>query len=226
MTVLRVASYNTRDFLDDPTAAAAVVRAIAPDVLCLQEVPRRLWASRKVAAFARSCGMRWIGRHRGSGGTTVFVSDAVEIRSARHHRLHVALLDRTRGYAVAHLAVPGWPPLVVASVHLGLRPSEREEHTKVILRSLAAASGDVSIAAGDLNEGADGPAYRRFVEPMRPVSPMVPTYPVWAPRAVLDVIFASPELRVVEGEPVALPEELVRRASDHRPTWVDLTLAD
>ena len=37
---LRVASYNVRDLKDDVDAAARVVRAIDPDVLCLQEVPR------------------------------------------------------------------------------------------------------------------------------------------------------------------------------------------
>lgn len=223
MTTLRFASYNTRDFLDDRRAAAAVVRAIAPDVLCLQEVPRRLGAARRVAAFADACGLRWIGRHRGSGGTTIFVSARVQVRAARHDRLRVALFDRTRGYAVAHLSAPGWPPLTVASVHLGLRPAERERHTEIILAGLAAAGDAVSIAAGDLNEGADGPAYRRFVEPMRVVSPPLPTYPVWAPRAVLDVIFASPGVGVAEGgSAVNLPEDLVRAASDHRPTWVDL----
>jgi len=49
---VRVASYNTRDFLDDRDAAASVVRAIDPDVLCLQEVPRRLGAAWRVSRFA------------------------------------------------------------------------------------------------------------------------------------------------------------------------------
>ena len=45
MTTLRVATYNTRDFLDDHRLAARIVRAVAPDILCLQEVPRRLFAT-------------------------------------------------------------------------------------------------------------------------------------------------------------------------------------
>ena len=224
MTRVRVASYNTRDFLDDRRAAARVVRAIDPDILCLQEVPRRLGASRRVRRFAAECGLRWVGRHRGSGGTTIFVSDRVRLTSALHHRLPVRLLDRTRGYAVAHLAIPGWPPLTTVSLHLSLRPGERVLHADAILAGIAAAPG-AAIIAGDLNELDDGPAYGRFASPLRVVSPGRPTFPVCAPRLPLDVVFATPDLRVVEGPEVVLEETDVRAASDHRPVWVDLVPA-
>ena len=52
---VRVASYNTRDFLDDHHLAARIVRAVDPDVLCLQEVPRRLFGGWRVRRFARAC---------------------------------------------------------------------------------------------------------------------------------------------------------------------------
>ena len=57
MPSVRVASYNTRDFLDDHHLAARVVRAVDPDVLCLQEVPRRLFAGGRVRRFAAACGL-------------------------------------------------------------------------------------------------------------------------------------------------------------------------
>ena len=61
MTGMRVASYNLKDFTLDRHAAARVVRAIDPDVLCLQEVPRRLFGAWRVSAFAAECGMYWSG---------------------------------------------------------------------------------------------------------------------------------------------------------------------
>ena len=137
MRPVRVASYNTRDFLDDRDAAASVVRAIDPDVLCLQEVPRRLGAAWRVSRFAGACGMAWVGRHRGSGGTTIFVSERIRVSGAGHHRLPVRLLDRTRGYAVAHLVIDGWQPLTAVSLHLSLRPEERQRHAGAILAALA-----------------------------------------------------------------------------------------
>jgi endonuclease/exonuclease/phosphatase family metal-dependent hydrolase len=217
-----VASYNLRDFKDDPAAAARVIRAIDPDVLCLQEVPRRLFSSFRVAAFAQRCGMYWSGRHRGSGGTTVFTSLRVVVAEARHHRLRVARLQRTRGYAVARVGPPGHEPLVVASVHLSLDAGEREKHAATILETLA--PGGPVVLAGDLNEGETGGAWKRFAAPMRLVSPTTPTFPARAPHRLLDVVFASPGLTVLPHEEVALAEADLVAASDHRPVWVDLEL--
>ncbi len=226
---LRVASYNTRDFLDDRSAAARVVRAIAPDVLCLQEVPRRLGASRQVARFASECGLQWIGGHRGSGGTTIFLAPHVGLVEGRHRRLPVKWRDRTRGYAVAHLDLPGWPPLTVASIHLGLRDHERERHARRIVATILGGRDPghepgLAIVAGDLNESDDGPAHAQFLGALARVSSPHPSYPAWRPTAVIDVVFASSRLHAVAGSPVVLSEDDVLAASDHRPVWVDLSL--
>ena len=157
VTTIRIASYNTRDFLENPFAAARVVRAIDPDVLCLQEVPRRLFSSRRVATFARHCGMVWSGRHRGSGGTTIFTSPRVAVVESEHRRLRVARMQRTRGFALAQIAAPGCEPIAVASVHLSLDARERAAHARVILRTIDVSS-DV-VLAGDLNEGESGEAW-------------------------------------------------------------------
>ncbi|KGN38484.1 endonuclease/exonuclease/phosphatase [Knoellia subterranea KCTC 19937] len=219
---MRIASYNTRDFLEDPYAAARVVRAIDPDVLCLQEVPRRLFSPQRVANFARDCGMFWSGRHRGSGGTTIFTSLRVDVVESRHHRLRVARLQRTRGFALARVAAPGREPIAVASVHLSLDAHERAEHARVILKSINV-GGEV-VLAGDLNEGDSGEAWKAFAGVMRLVSPTTPTYPASRPRRVLDVIFASPGLRPLPHVDVAIPEADLVAGSDHRPTWVDIAL--
>lgn len=224
MTRIRIASYNTRDFLDDPYAAARVVRAIDPDVLCLQEVPRRLFSSQRVANFARDCGMYWSGRHRGSGGTTIFTSLRVDVVESRHHRLRVAFLQRTRGYALARVAAPGREPIAVASVHLSLDARERAAHAQVILRAINV-GGEV-VLAGDLNEGDSGDAWKAFAGVMRPVSPMTPTFPAARPRRVLDVIFASSGLRAEPHAGLDIPAADLVAGSDHLPTWVDLRLGE
>lgn len=217
---IRVASYNTRDLLDDRRAAARVVRAVDPDVLCLQEVPRRLFGGRRVAAFAADCGLDWGGHHRGSGGTTIFTSPRVRVVQARHHRLHVALLQRTRGYAVATVVAPGHEPLTVASVHLSLRPGERVEHAALVLRDLADA-GRV-VLCGDLNEDETGDAWRLIADGLRLASPTTPTFPSWAPRRLLDVVFTGGDVAVAPHAPVALDPHDLSAASDHRPVWVDV----
>lgn len=222
MSTMRVASYNLKDFTLDRRAAARVVRAIDPDVLCLQEVPRRLLSTWRVSAFAAECGMYWSGRHRGSGGTTIFTSLRVQVAESRHHRLRVAALQRTRGYAVIRVGPAGHEPLVAASVHLSLDAAEREQHAGHILRTVS--GGGPVLLAGDLNEGETGKAWQLFASPLRLISPTRPTYPAKAPRRVLDVIFASPDLAVLPHREVALSEADIVAASDHRPTWVDVDL--
>lgn len=224
MTTIRIASYNTRDFLEDPYAAARVVRAINPDVLCLQEVPRRLFSTQRVANFAQQCGMFWSGRHRGSGGTTIFTSLRVGVVESRHQRLKVARLQRTRGFALARVAAPGREPIAVASVHLSLDAQERAVHAKVILQAINL-GGEV-VLAGDLNEGDSGEAWKTFAGVMRLVSPTTPTYPAKKPRKVLDVIFASAGLRAEPHSDIAIDEADLIAGSDHRPTWVDIVLQE
>ena len=224
MPALRVASYNTRDFLDDHRLAARIVRAMDPDVLCLQEVPRRLGAGARVARFALRCGMHWSGRHRGSGGTTIFTSPRVELLECRHSRLPVRWPDRTRGYAAARVALPGGGGLTAVSMHLSLDRHERVAHTERILGGLP--DGTPVVLAGDLNEDDTGEAWRLLDVPerLRLVSPASPTYPARSPRRRLDVVFASPALRVLPHREVLVPDAVWARASDHRPVWVDLQL--
>ena len=117
---------------------------------------------------------------------------ACRCRESRHYRLRVAALQRTRGYAVIRVGPAGHQPLVVASVHLSLDADERERHAGQILKTVS--GGGPVLLAGDLNEGETGKAWRLFASPLRLISPSVPTYPAKAPRKVLDVIFASPDL--------------------------------
>ncbi|MCA1781646.1 MAG: endonuclease/exonuclease/phosphatase family protein [Dermatophilaceae bacterium] len=222
-TRLRIASYNTRDFRDDRHAAARVVRRVDPDILCLQEVPRRLFSGLRVRRFAAECGLSWPGGHRGSGGTTILTGSRVAVEVAWHHRLSVALHMRTRGYALARLVVNGLP-IVVASVHLSLVAGERRAHTVQILRGVTTAADGAgrTIIAGDLNELDSGSAWGLIDSRLRLVSPTAPTFPTRRPRTLLDVIFASADVTVLPHAEVDLGEDDVRAASDHRPVWADV----
>ena len=169
--------------------------------------------------------MTWVGGHRGSGGTTIFTSARVRTEQAEHHRLPVRWPDRTRGYAVAEVVVPGGGRVVVVSVHLGLRADERVSHTEALLGRVDPRGAHL-VVAGDLNEDESGPAYGRLVGGggLRAVSPERPTFPARSPRRRLDLVLASAGLRVLPHRQVALPAGVFAAASDHVPTWVDLAL--
>lgn len=220
---LRVASYNVRDFKDDTEAAVRVIRGINPDVLCLQEVPRHLMSSHRIASFAAKCGLYWSPGHRGSGGTTVMSSLRLDVTDSQHKSLRVAWLQRERGYAVSHVRMPGHQAVCFVSVHMSLDADERVAHAATVLDTV---QGDRPlIVAGDFNEGPDGKAWQATKERLRVVSDDAPTFPASNPRHRIDVIFASSELSVVPGAAVELdPTDLVA-ATDHLPIWVDLDLS-
>lgn len=219
---LRVASYNLRDLKDDEQAAARVVRAINPDVLCLQEVPRYPLSSKRIGRFAARCGLSWSGGHRGSGGTTMMSGPRVEVLDVRHGRLKVAWLQRERGYAVGHVRLPGQRSVGFVSIHLSLDAAERAEHAATVLAALP--RDGLLVLAGDLNEGPDGQAWRSIAERLRVVSGDALTFPAKNPCHRLDAIFASAGLPVAAGDPLALNLADLQAASDHLPVWVDLDL--
>ena len=220
---LRVASYNLRDFKDDADAAARVVRAINPDVLCLQEVPRHSLSGRRIATFAARCGLCWAGGHRGSGGTTVMSSPRMGVAEVRHRRLKVAPLQRERGYAVSHLRLPGHQRVAFVSLHLSLNAAERARHAATVLAALPW-DGPL-VLAGDLNEGPEGQARLSIAERLCLVSGDAPTFPADSPRHRLDVIFASAVLPGTAGDLVSLEPANLVAATDHLPVWADLDLS-
>lgn len=219
--ILRVATYNVRDFLDDHAAAARVVRAIGPDVLCLQEVPRRTTTELRLPAFARACGLYWSGGRLGSGGTAVLTSLRTRVHTAYVRRLPVRFPDRSRGYAAVDVSLPGADPITVVSVHLGLKEDERVVHARDVLDRL----GERAVVAGDLNELTDGRAHLALLSRYPRVSDDRATFPSSHPTRALDVVFAAEDLAVVAtGGPLGSPEDVVA-ASDHLPVWVDFRLA-
>ncbi|MFD1054027.1 endonuclease/exonuclease/phosphatase family protein [Terrabacter terrigena] len=223
-------SYNLHDLRDDRAAAARVVRAVAPDVLCLQEVPRRLTTEVRLPRFARACGMAWGRGRAGTGGTAVLLGPRVVLVGRSRGRLPVRFPDRTRGYAAASVALPGTARarvVTVVSVHLGLRADERVRHATTLVQRYASGapgSADPVVVAGDLNEGSHGRAFAVLAAPLRLVSGDVATFPARTPTAALDVVFASPDLAATGSAPAEVDPGDLARGSDHRPVWVDLDL--
>lgn len=243
---LRVLTYNLRDLKDDVAALTRVVRAAAPDVACLQEVPRHAFAGHRVGALADACGLLWSGGGVRSGGTAVLTSLRVDQRSAYAARLPVSgRLARTRGFASAVVAVPGGPAVTVASVHLGLAAAERLRHAALVLEEVQKVGAAPYVVAGDLNEPPDGPAWKALGPLVRDAVDVwvagaagaggvggvggdrgSATFPARAPRQRIDAVLVSDGV-VVESVRVAGAADGVdtadlAAASDHLPVIADL----
>lgn len=221
---LRIASYNIRALQDDVAALARTIRAIDPDVLCLQEVPWLPPVAGRVTDLARRSGLVWSGASQLGGQTSVLTNLRTNVVSVQHHRLPAHRGDR-RGFAVTRVAPFGHAPVSVVSVHLSLDAPERVRHAQQILAALDRLPGP-ALLAGDLNEQEDGEAWQLFGQRMRVVSPLTPTYPANVPDRLLDVVFATPDITVLPHQEVPWHYEDLVAGSDHRPVWVDVDLPE
>ncbi len=215
---LRVVSWNIRDLLGDPLAVHRVLRGLAPDVACLQEVSRRPGSRWRLGALARACGLLYVAGGRESGGTAVLVSLRAEVGAVHALRLPVAgRTARARGAVVVEVGLPGHGRVVVACVHLGLDAAERGRHIDAV-RAVGAAAGRPLVVVGDLNERPDGAAWRSWGSDVLDPEPGAgPTFPAAAPRARIDAVLVDGGVEVLGyGDGGASPTD-VRAASDHVP---------
>ncbi|WP_344453563.1 endonuclease/exonuclease/phosphatase family protein [Actinocorallia aurantiaca] len=224
--MIRILGYNLRSLRDDPEAVARVVRACAPDVLCLQEVPRfGRWRVRR-DALAAACGMTVLASRR-QAGLAVLGGPRTRLLESDYRLLSWTPPLHRRALALARIRVDG-RPLAVASTHLDLAPGARLRHGMEILRLLEACPDPV-VLAGDFNEGPEGPTWRLLagvLQDAHAVAPEggAPTFPSRAPRRRIDAVFADRGLRVLG---CGVPEDAsgdFPQATDHCPVLARIEL--
>ncbi|MBB0247095.1 endonuclease, partial [Streptomyces alkaliphilus] len=234
---VRLVTWNVRSLRDDRAALVRTLRVLAPDVLCLQEMPRFIGWRRHALRLARATGLRHVVGGAPTCGTAVLVGPRVRVEDADpvplpyHPGLHRRIAARAR------LRIDT-APLTVISCHLGLDGRERRAHLRPLL---AAATPGPVVIAGDLNEGPSGPVFRRLAEILRDAGANPPggpgpaggaTFPARAPGRRIDAVLCDP---VVGVEACGPPEsrhpapggrvpdaEDLRRASDHLPVLARL----
>jgi endonuclease/exonuclease/phosphatase family metal-dependent hydrolase len=239
---IRVLTYNLRDLKDDAGAVARVVRAINPDVACLQEVPRHPFSGHRIGALADACGLLWSGGGAHGGGTVVLTALRLDQLAAHSARLPVTgRTARSRGYAAAVVAPPGGPSVIVVSVHLGLDPDERLQHARLVLDRLEGGAARTEpaptayVVAGDLNEPPGGPAWLALGGSLTDAATLDGassgdgfTYSAREPRRRIDAVMVSKgvavqSIRVAGPADGVSPADLLA-ASDHLPVVADLRI--
>jgi endonuclease/exonuclease/phosphatase family metal-dependent hydrolase len=220
---LRVVSYNVRSLRDDRAALVRVIRDLDPDLLCLQEAPRRLRWRGRCAALARDTGLLYVGGGGTTGGSAMLASLRVDVRSTLEYRFSRTPGLQQRG-AVAALAKLGAAQAVVASVHLGLDSAERLRHRGELVGLVDRFGCAVTVLAGDINEPSYSPAWRAIAAEFSDAGAAddTPTFSTQFPRRRIDGVFVRgpariDSYRVVDGVDVVA-------ASDHRPVLVDVEL--
>ncbi|MFJ2291564.1 endonuclease/exonuclease/phosphatase family protein [Streptomyces sp. NPDC087894] len=228
--VIRVLSYNVRSLRDDTEALARVIRACAPDLVCVQEAPRFFRWRKAAARLAAMTDLVML-----SGGATAAGPLLLCSLRATVERTEDVLLPRTpglhrRGLATAVVRIAG-TRLGVVSCHLSLQGEERQAQAEAVLERVDAMGVPHAVVAGDLNDVPEGKAFRRLAGRLQDCRTVRPwggelTFPPGAPRKRIDAVFATGGIEVLGcGVPESLPGVTaadLRAATDHLPVLAAL----
>ncbi|MFC6085334.1 endonuclease/exonuclease/phosphatase family protein [Sphaerisporangium aureirubrum] len=226
--VIRVGTYNVRSMYDDNAALTRVIRAMAPDVLCVQEAPRLAGWRRKRARLAAAAGLRLVSGRR-FGGVAVLAAPDVRVLHAESHLLRAFTGLERRGVAIA-VVERGDVRLTVASVHLDLSAPARLSHAAEIMFLAGRAAERFAaplVLAGDVNEQPGGATWRYLTRKLIDCYPLAPrgdglTFSARSPGRRLDAVFAAPVLRVRSCGGVDAVAADLTAATDHLPVVAEL----
>jgi endonuclease/exonuclease/phosphatase family metal-dependent hydrolase len=160
--VLRVVSYNIHGLRDDRNALIEAVGALAPDVLVLQEGPRRLRWRNRCARLAADLGMVYVGGGAPALGNVILSTLRVTVQDTWDLRYPLTPGRHMRGATFARCAVGG-VSFVVAGSHLATDPTERPAQARLLKQALtdldhgpvASPGGGAPVAAGPPEPGTD-----------------------------------------------------------------------
>lgn len=226
--LLKLASYNLHKCrgLTGPHAPLrnlAVIRALNPDIIALQEVDFRFGARPEAlpralikeetglvpAEIIGRTGQRSLGWH---GQTILMRPDLAEQAVLR--RMPLPGLEPRGALA---LRLPG---LTVIGVHLGLvRTSRRAQLARITAQASRIAEDNI-VLMGDFNEWRDDRGLESLAG-FQVIAPG-PSYPAPLPRLRLDRMAMSRNLTLVETG--VFSGEGARDASDHLPIWAQISL--
>ncbi|MGX6604202.1 endonuclease/exonuclease/phosphatase family protein [Micromonosporaceae bacterium Da 78-11] len=213
-------SYNVHGLKDDRASLIALVRETAPDVLIVQEAPRRFRWRHKCAALADDVDMVFGAGGLPALGNLILVSLRVRVLETWCLRYPLTPGRHLRGAAFARGSVRG-ASFTVSGSHLATDPTERPDQAAMWKEALLGVDGP-AIAAADLNEGPGGGAWRTVEDGLLSSTAGRPTFPATLPARLIDGVFVTPDIVIDKYEIVE--NDLARRASDHLPVVVDLRL--
>jgi endonuclease/exonuclease/phosphatase family metal-dependent hydrolase len=227
VTELRVVSYNVHTLRDDQGALRSVVRGLAPDVLILQEAPRRFRWRTRTASLAHDFGLVVAVGGLPALGNLVLTNLRVRVHHSSCLRFPLTPGRHLRGAALAGCSV-GASRFAVVGSHLSTDPIERPGQATLLKKAMSELDAPV-IVGTDLNESPGGTAWHTVADGLVDSAVAadraeVQTFSCANPQGRIDALFVDPAIQVRGYDVVDTAE--TRRASDHFPLVVDLTLPD
>ena len=225
MTRLRVMTWNILMGGRRGQPVTDVVRAVAPDVLLVNESPKTplLWR-RRCRQLADRWGMRYVVGGRPAGSNLVLVRPGIGVKAAAAEVLRQPFGKPRRGIASAQLRVGG-QLFGVVSCHLSLDRERRLHEAAEVARVAGRLRGPI-VLGGDLNEPPDGPSWEvlRRAHFVDHGARDWRTFPADAPRRRIDALLLCGTATVLHHGDPGVPTDLLAAASDHRPVLMELEL--
>jgi endonuclease/exonuclease/phosphatase family metal-dependent hydrolase len=224
---IRVMSYNIHSSRDDLRALAGVVRGEAPDLVLVQEAPRRFrWRGRS-ARLARQWGMLHVGGGLWALGNSAFTNLRIGVRETWNVQFPLTPGKHMRGAVFVRCTV-GRSRFIAVGTHLSLDATERVSQAQ-LLKGYLAELDEPYVVCGDLNEEPGGGGWRTLADGLVDAAEArecgnLFTFSCASPRRRIDAIFVDPAMEVLDYRLV--DTEQARAASDHFPLVADLGLAD
>ncbi|MEU0148597.1 endonuclease/exonuclease/phosphatase family protein [Streptomyces sp. NPDC006288] len=228
--VIRVLSYNVRSLRDDTEALARVIRACAPDLVCVQEAPRFFRWRKAAARLAAMTDLVMLSGGATAAGPLLLCSLRATVEHTEDVLLPLTPGQHRRGLATAVVRIAG-ARIGVLSCHLSLTGVERLAQADMVLDRIGAMGVPHAVVAGDLNDVPEGRAFRRLAGRLQDCRTVRPwggelTFPPDAPRKRIDAVFATDGIEVLGcGVPAGLPgvtDADLRAATDHLPVLAAL----
>ena len=218
---ITVASYNIhlgigRDGQFKPHRIAAVIEELKADIVALQEVALGAPGFNMLEYLRQACRLNAIAgptlvTKRGDYGNAILT----RFRTVDVRRLDLSVPRREpRGALDVDLDCDGQPLRVIAT-HLGLRPAERREQIRRLLRCVQGTQAGPTVLLGDLNEWFLWGRPLRWLRRHFKNTPSPATFPSGHPLMALDRVWVKPRRALYEVE--VHTSELSRVASDHLP---------
>lgn len=224
---LRVLTYNVHGLRDDRHALTSVVREAAPDIVIVQEAPRRFRWRTKCAELAHSWGMVYAAGGLPALGNLIVTTQRIRVHQTWCLRYPLTPGRHLRGAAFARCSVAGSDghelSFVVAGTHLATDDAERPGQARAFANAVQAVTDPVIVGL-DVNETAGGPSWTIVADGRTDTAAAPgaarPTFPAARPTRRLDAVFIDPRWTVVAYEVIATESAVA--ASDHLPVLVEV----